>query len=492
LEEVKCIFQKWLKLDGDLEVLDIVFACAIDRKVKGDPLWLFLISPSGGTKTEIVRSLKNNMIYTLDSLTPHTLISGKTTRNEEGESVPLMGILQEINGKVLIIKDFTVVLNKRREDRDEIFSQLRSLYDGYIEFAFGTLAEPVRIESHIGLIAACTPAIDAYSKLYLQLGERFLKVRHHPNAKTATAQAMKNLGKEEEMREELTGITNRFFLDVKDVKNKISETFLTEIQEVAQAVATLRTPVSISFWRFEVNEAAIPCIEYPTRLAKQLLKLAYALAMVRGKPEIDENEISTVRRVARDTCYPNRIRIVEAMINNPLLTTTREIADKAGLPLATCWRELKELEYLSLVGYTITEEFSFYGNKKHTPEKDGWKLDESNTPISCLFHSRPPRGDKGNSIVGDIVGGDACETEPPIVRGDGSETKTSREILHFSRISPNEMHVCDVCKGLKADFQQGINYFCKGCFDVGRSKAEAKDCCFSEDLLIVEEAFSVE
>lgn len=60
LEGVKAVFRKWLFIGADDEVIDVIMACAIDRKLSGDPLWLFLISPSGGTKTEIVRSLQND------------------------------------------------------------------------------------------------------------------------------------------------------------------------------------------------------------------------------------------------------------------------------------------------------------------------------------------------------------------------------------------------------------------------------------------------
>ena len=280
--------------------------------------------------------------------------------------------MKQIDGKVLVIKDFTVILNKRREDRDEIFSQLRSLYDGYIEFAFGTSAKPIRIDAQIGLIAACTPAIDAYSKLYLQLGERFLKIRHDPDSEKATTQALKNLGKEAQMREELARATERLLKHTGGEVKPISEKHLTAIKHIAQSVAILRTPVSISFWKFEVNEAAQPMIEYPTRLSKQLLKLAYALAVVRGKTEVTDEELRTVKRVGRDTCVPNRIKILEAMKNTTDQYKTSILADETKIPLATCWRELKEMEYLGVVEYEKAEDsVGIYGALKHFPEKDG-------------------------------------------------------------------------------------------------------------------------
>jgi len=139
-----------------------------------------LISPSGGTKTEIVRNIKNKDIYTLDSVTAHSFISGKIDKDDDGNPIPVTGILKEIDGKILIIKDFTVLLGKRREDRDEIFSQLRSLYDGYIEFAFGTSPTPIRIEAKIGLIAAVHPSNRRIHKSVSPTWRKILKNKASP------------------------------------------------------------------------------------------------------------------------------------------------------------------------------------------------------------------------------------------------------------------------------------------------------------------------
>jgi hypothetical protein len=381
LKEVKETFKKWLYLEGDDEVIDVIIAGSIDRRVKGDPLWLLLISPSGGTKTETVRNIKNKDIYTLDSVTAHSFISGKIDKDDDGNPIPVTGILKEIDGKILIIKDFTVLLGKRREDRDEIFSQLRSLYDGYIEFAFGTSPTPVRIEAKIGLIAAVTPAIDVFTKVYLQLGERFLKIRHHPDAKKATHKALSNLGKEDQMRTEITAKTTRFLttLQINDLP-PIPEAYSLLIEDIALTVAILRTPVPMNIWKFEMNNTAEPITEYPTRLVKQLMKLAYSLSIIRGKTEVTIAEIKTVKRVARDTCVPNRVLIIDALMpkteEETKSFTTREISQKSKIPLTTCWRELKEMEILSLVEYNKTEQLTgtYNNNTKHTPENDGWKL----------------------------------------------------------------------------------------------------------------------
>ena len=360
LNEVKKIFDKWLYLENDYELLEVVFAAACDQMLSGDPVWLLLISPSGGTKTEIVRSLKGDTFYTLDSITPHTLISGKLTKTKEGQFKPIRGILPKIDNKILIIKDFTVILTKRREDRDEIFSQLRALYDGYIEHAFGNMDEPIRIKAKIGLIAACVPAIDKYQKVHILLGERFLKIRHKADRKKIVEKALQNQGQEIKMRQELETATERFLrgLDPKDIN--VKQEYLNQLTEIADATAYLRTPVSENF---------IPTVEYATRLSKQLLKLAKLLCIIRNKTEITLNEISTIQRVARDTCLPQRIKILQA-IENPLAYTTRELAEKTGIPKSNIYRELNKLVRLGLG--THEREWTEHGQPN--PDEDLWTL----------------------------------------------------------------------------------------------------------------------
>ena len=57
--------------------------------------------------------------------------------------------------------------------------------------------------------------------------------------------------------------------------------------------------------------------------------------------------------------------------------TTRNISEKTGIPLSSCWRELKELEYLNVIEYNRFED----SNSKHQAEKDGWTLPDNSLKI---------------------------------------------------------------------------------------------------------------
>ena len=74
-DEVLAVVQRWLWFE-DVLALDVILAVCISNWMAGDPVWLFVIAPPGGTKTELLRSLQGFRIVSTSTLTPQTLISG--------------------------------------------------------------------------------------------------------------------------------------------------------------------------------------------------------------------------------------------------------------------------------------------------------------------------------------------------------------------------------------------------------------------------------
>ena len=77
--------------------------------------------------------------------------------------------------------------------------------------------------------------------------------------------------------------------------------------------------------------------------------------------------------------------------------TTREIMDATNIPLSTCWRELKELEFLSVVEYNKYEDSA----NKHCASKDGWTLKDDSLkiilPKQFLVSQTSREGGKGEN-----------------------------------------------------------------------------------------------
>ena len=66
-DEVVKRYREWLYL-SNTEVLSVIFGTLFANRLDGDPLWLFLVAPPGGTKTELLMSLSIAPRITFNSL----------------------------------------------------------------------------------------------------------------------------------------------------------------------------------------------------------------------------------------------------------------------------------------------------------------------------------------------------------------------------------------------------------------------------------------
>jgi len=380
LKELHTTFEYWLYLgEEDIEVLDVVLAAALDRDIPGDPFWLYLVAPSGGIKTEFVRALnKYPPIYTIDTLTVNTFISGKVEKDKEtGEIYPVAGILDQLDGKVLVIKDFTVVLSSLDATRTEIYGQLRAIHDGYFEKGFGTLKEPIRVTARIGLIVAVTPAIDRYTKAHNLLGERFLKARLHPESQKTAERAFKNLGQEEKMREDLSTATAYYLNRVRSTRPfpRVTGQQMKDLIQIARYIALMRTRIMGRYHQGLLVEPYLTEPEVPTRVVKQLKKLAIGLALVRQhNVEVTEEDMKTIKRMAKDCSIPVRQKIVDGLgtFLDEKGALVFELQETTKLPRNTINNELIKMQLLGIV--EVTEIIGEEKSKKKQDDLEYYNL----------------------------------------------------------------------------------------------------------------------
>jgi hypothetical protein len=295
-KEVYDIFRKWLHIP-DTTMLDVIFGTVIANRLSGDPLWLFIVAPPGATKTEPLMSLSGgSKIETISSLTPHVLISGA---NFGGGGDP--SLIPTLNGKILIIKDFTAILGLSVQERDEIFSILRDAYDGECSKPFGNGIFR-KYKSKFGILAAVTPAIELFVEEHAQLGERFLRWRNYlPKGFAARSvyvkKALSNASHEVELRAELNSIGKKVLLgDYKDIP-EIPEAVKERIVALAHWISMMRGTVNRDKFSKDITHRSF--IELGTRVAKQLYKLIVGITMFKQEKIVSEDTYDVALSVAR-------------------------------------------------------------------------------------------------------------------------------------------------------------------------------------------------
>ncbi|MBU3940699.1 MAG: hypothetical protein KKH88_02100 [Nanoarchaeota archaeon] len=367
IEDVKKVYTDWLALKNT-DFIDVELATAISPRLPGDELWMFIIAPPGGTKTETLRVYSDKKyFYEIDDLTSASFVTGLVTdkkkkiKQTKGEgknktiSETISGEREKIkdanlNGKVLINKDFTLVLNKNSNERNAIFGQLRNLYDGKFKKKFGTLDEPVEYEAKFAVIFGVTPAIDRYWKAAQTLGERFLKCRIPGDGKMAIIQAEKMQGKEEQMRKEMKSIVDKFLKDLVLRDIEITQKQSEQLIEWADLLATLRTPVPMknSYQEFDFYYKPEP--EWGTRLVKQLKKLLKNLTIIHDKDIPDQEEMKIVAKIVLDTIPPDRLEVLRVLANAPEnVESLKTIKNITNIPESTIEKIIEQLKRLNII-----------------------------------------------------------------------------------------------------------------------------------------------
>ena len=344
--ELDAVMHKWLEIK-DWGLNKVIPAFIIANQLPGNAVWALLVGGSGSGKTVYISGLNYiPFIYTLSSLTPQTLISG-----QKGTQ----GLLWELGGKVLAMKDLTTILEMNSDARSEILSQFREIYDGYYEKAYGT-GDVKKWHGKVGFIAGVTSIIDIREQSYSALGERFIKYRIiEPDRITIARRALKNTTHMAEMDDEIRSTMAMFVKGTLAHAEKGEQLELEEEQQeqlirLADFATLARSPVTRDFG---MTKEVIykPSSEMPTRFTQQLSQIAIALRLI-NKASGDGNTLLEIDnkilfKIALDSIPQMRRQMLQKLAEN-ISITTEEAAEATSYPTATARRYLEDLFVLGI------------------------------------------------------------------------------------------------------------------------------------------------
>jgi hypothetical protein len=410
LEDVCTTFKKWLHLDTT-DAIKIMLACSVSQDIPGPPIWLFLVGPPGGGKTEAVVSLSAwERAYLTSSLTPHALISGANWKEGMDPS-----LIPRLNGKVMVIKDFTAILSMRDMERDEIFGILRDAYDGTCRKVFGTGLERT-YHSRFTIVAAVTPRIHDLSSQHASLGERFLKYSmgdnlHHDSEEDIIGRAIDNIAQTTQMQDELQDVVTSFLtrrvVMSKDKLPTISESIKSKIIALGMFGARMRGSVSRDKYRNDIVTSK-PSAEIGSRLGIQLAKLAKSLAAVHNRTTVTDDDYRLLKKVMLDTLPQRTEDIIRHMIlakNDSDFMTIDDIAKASRYPVATVSRIMSDLHVLDIVerkgtSYRFMWTISKYIRDAVQRAQLYRTIEEQTRPSRLWIKLRVTRGRKSKLVIG--------------------------------------------------------------------------------------------
>jgi hypothetical protein len=316
-------------------------------------------------KTVLVKSVRDlPNVHVVDRLTPNTFLSGQIDdpRRKRTRSPSL---LKRIGDGYIVIPDLSTVLAMRSDNRDQIFSDLRCIYDGELRREFGTSEneDDHQWEGKLTVLAAVTPLIDGYHSVQQSLGERFLMTRVSRPSVQAAELAMANDGNSGDTN--LRSVVTEVCGDIHTIP-KVEREQRAWIAAFAEIIATGRTHVQRSPYGAKEIQA-IPVPESPIRLSVQFQQLAKGSAALDGRDVLDTTDLVLVERVGFDSLPPVRcaailhsLGVAERAVNMPDTTWHYAEHDLHALGLLRTSRKGQfapsdTLSRLQLYGYTTRD-----------------------------------------------------------------------------------------------------------------------------------------
>lgn len=270
----------------DRGALRLTIATVIGNQMDMDPIWLMLVAPPSGGKTEIISSLDDirigdhKTIMPISDMTKNAFVSGMKKVGKETSLLHSMPF-----GGIFTFKDFTSLLSKNKDDQMEIFGQLREIYDGSYDKHVGT-GDNLAWKGKVGALAGSTEVIYEHLEVATAMGARFIMYTiNQPDREKVLRLTLKNKREKINKPEVRTyrqqcvkSYVEHIVENMEEEEVELSTETEDNIIKVADFCTRVRSGVIMDERRGHIK--FVPSKEMPMRMAEQLLALASAFIMM--------------------------------------------------------------------------------------------------------------------------------------------------------------------------------------------------------------------
>jgi Domain of unknown function (DUF3854) len=354
LPDALATFRRWLHLDDTGPVLAVA-AAVVANMAPGDPVWLLIVGPPSGGKTEVLASVMPlPMVVAAATISEAALLSGTSQRERAKNATG--GLLRQVGDfGILLAKDFTSVLAQNRDTARAAMAALREVYDGRWDRPVGSDGGKIlHWSGKCGFIGGVTPSYDRYGAIVNTLGDRYLLLRlpdvdARSQAVSALAQAEHETAMRTELAAAMTGLIAT--ADLTRVHAPLNNTETEALVVLSSFTARARTVVERDGYTGEL--LVMPQAEGPARLIKAMRRMYGAL----GALGVDDaTRWDVLIRMALDCGPAIRTPLMRALLLAHQPTRTRDLAQTAGLVTKTANRQLDDLHLLGIAEHSKVSE----------------------------------------------------------------------------------------------------------------------------------------
>lgn len=339
LDEARAAFRQWLHLP-DTGALDVVLGTIAANRLEGDPVWLLLVGPPGGGKSELLNSISGlHDSHPTGTLTEAALLSG--TPAKEKAAGARGGLLRSIGDHgIIVCKDFGSVLSMHTDARARVLAALREVYDGEWTRHVGTDGgKTLHWEGRVGLVGGCTPSIDRHHAVMGAMGERFTLYRLPKiDGKIQARASIQHAGHERTMRQELSEAAHAVLADRREPTPN-SEAEIERLIELSSFVVLARSAVERDGFTREIELVSEP--EAPGRLIVVLDRLLSGLDSIGCQRQ---EAFGIITKAALDSIPALRLAVLETLADEHAdWMDTNQVAQAVRHPAVTTRRALEDL-----------------------------------------------------------------------------------------------------------------------------------------------------
>lgn len=373
----------------------IVMAIAATTKLGGKPTWGFIVAPSSAGKTTLIDlfSTAHNHCFFMSKMTG--LLSGYFK-----EGMGDASILPKIQDHCLVIKDFTPILKASQQAQDNIFGELRDVYDGSTAAYYRNHVKAVYNDVRFNILACVTDAIRGINQT--DVGERFIQIEYDSywnpqgfmerdsiNKSALVKSAMSNVFTKingqsssgnflSEQKAQTWGFIDYLYNRINDDRGWVH----SKVEMISSNIAFCEYIENLSMWcnaaRATVKRdkdkqlSHRPRLPYPQRFAEVLCNMAVGVSLVLDEDDPNGRVKDIIRKIALDSGLSFQQEIMFAIAHSEGgALSIGDISTTLNVSQTHVLNHLRDMQELNIVKYHIPA-VRIRGNQPHiyalTPE----------------------------------------------------------------------------------------------------------------------------
>ena len=315
-------------------IIKVILAVYVSKFLgRKDPVWLMLVGNPSSNKTTLVDLLKDLPdVYRLDTMTANPFSSGQRESENPKDLLPLL------NNKCFVVKEYSTILGRNEEMVKQLISDLVAIYDGEYSKHSPTRGT-VKYCSYFSHIGCVTPmALQKRHHYMNMIGARFLYLRIPPLSDEQRRGSLERMwDNREDTRpfDEARAVVSAFCsILVERAKREVlfPEVSRVSLNLLARLIARARGIVMTEKSSFQDEEDGHEVVHYqpsecqieePFRALKQLRKISAALAVIHGREEVSEEELSIVKMLALSSMPTSRAEVLSLFESQRTVTARK-------------------------------------------------------------------------------------------------------------------------------------------------------------------------